>query len=96
MMSAQSVAIAPPHDEDFPPKEVFDRHLMPLENGCLLWLGPYHQRTGPFVKYKGKQYQVHRALFYYENGSCPKQKLIRKCEPKGCVAPAHRALSLCA
>jgi hypothetical protein len=80
----------------FPPLEILADRLIELDNGCILWIGSFHQKTGPFVKWRGRQYQVHRALFYYAYGTVPSFTLLRQCEPAACVAPAHRMISACA
>jgi hypothetical protein len=89
-------SLAPAQHEEFPPLEAMNEKLLPLEGGCLIWIGSFHPKTGPFMKWHGRQIQVHRALYWYEYGVLPKFQLRRQCEPSACVAPAHRALSACA
>jgi hypothetical protein len=81
----------PPRNESFPPYATIAARLMPL-NGCVLWLGQIHAKTGPLIKFHGRQVQVHRALWFYRFGLLPPFRLRRTCEASGCVAPEHRAL----
>jgi hypothetical protein len=95
MVSEAMVEVIPP-EEDFPPMETLAAKLVELDNGCILWIGSIHARTGPFIKWHGRQIQVHRALYFYEYGILPKKYLVKQCEPSACVAPSHRTVSACA
>jgi len=96
-MTTQKFAdpLPPPQAEDFPPLKLLYQRIMPLENGCEIWIGSFHPKTGPFIKWHKRQVQVHRALWFYAYGILPPFKLLRTCESSACVAVAHRSVSAC-
>lgn len=95
MMTTQKFedALPPLQLEDLPPLELLYERIIPLDTGCEIWVGSQHSKTGPFIKYHGRQVQVHRALWFYEYGILPAFRLMRLCEPSACVAVVHRAAS---
>lgn len=96
MMTDENISsLAPIQTEDFPPLEFLYERIVPLDTGCELWIGSFHPKTGPFIKWHKHQVQVHRALWFYEYGILPAFRLMRLCEPSACVAVAHRTVSAC-
>lgn len=94
MMVAETVAIVlpdKPQKTDFPTQESLASRVMPMENGCIVWLGELNPRKGAIVVHRGKDISVARALWFYSHGSISPVHLIRTCKAAGCVSPEHRS-----
>jgi hypothetical protein len=59
-------------------------------NGCWLWSGACDQDGYGVIKYKKRQYRVHRVMYELCNGPIPNGKVVmHTCDVPGCVRPDH-------
>lgn len=77
-------------------KEVFQRHIKKLENGCWIWTGLIRDDYG-LIKYKINskihQYRAHKFSYFLHKGEIPSGLLIlHSCDNKLCVNPDHLTL----
>jgi hypothetical protein len=84
---------------EMPPSVLTDRALipykellakiMPLPNGCRLWLGTIDHDFAIILTGRRKR-SVARMMWHYEVGPIPDgTPLHRQCEAGGCIAPKH-------
>jgi hypothetical protein len=57
---------------------------------CMVWTGAHAKAGYGNMKWEGRTYQVHRAMFEATTGQIPKDKWVRhRCDRRDCVRPEH-------
>jgi hypothetical protein len=60
------------------------------DTGCQIWLGAHAKAGYGNMKWEGRTYQTHRAMYEATKGQIPKDKWVRhNCGNRDCVRPAH-------
>lgn len=90
---------ASPSSVTLPPKERFMKHVVRLDDGCLIWTSA-KSATGAgmisgMVDGRRRPLLAHRVAYEYEHGPIPKGCRIRQtCKRNDCVEPSHLVLKL--